>query len=74
MAEIFLNLMKYMYLHNQGSQQDPNRINSKNHTKHIMIKLLKTKNREYWKQKERTDRSLIKLTADLSSETIKVRR
>lgn len=28
MAEIFLNFMKYMYLHNQGSRQDPNRINS----------------------------------------------
>jgi hypothetical protein len=79
---IFPNLQKVMSIQVQKASRTPNRLDQNRSTlQHIIIKTTNTENREILlkaireKEKKRTHKGkLIKITADLSMETLKTKR
>ena len=77
MTENFLNLVKEIDIQVQQAQRVPNKMNSKRPTlRHIMIKMLKVKNKERILKAAREKQLVtykgvpIILSADLSKETL----
>lgn len=52
MTKYFLNLMKNINLQIQEAQQSPSWINKEIHNRHIIVKLLKDKNRKAARKKQ----------------------